>query len=638
MASNPIYRIVFTAVVLLATSRAALAAPPAGTFTRPPAVRAVSISPDGRNLIYLSADEKGHYGMAGVDLTTMVPFAMTLDGDDIYDFTWLTDESVAFNVAMNRRWARGLYTYKLGAKAAEGISERDLTEIVSVLRDDRTRMYVWYTKRATGRRHGLALVDIDRRPSPGMGRLDEDFMVVRWVPEPPGEILGWRADRTGQVRIGVTFHEGSKRAWIHEKDGDRWEELGIDPEHTSIIAFTFDGRSLYVLHDDGASATDSIRLFDLESRTLGPVLFNDPEFGLEEGRLLGAWKDRTLVGVRFARDGLTTRWLSERFEKYQAAIDEKLPGRVNHISSWDEAESRLVVTAQSDRAPAQFFLYTVDSGSLMALPSASPWIDPVQMQPMQTVRFKARDGLPLQGYLTLPKARTDGVKPALVVYPHGGPWVRDEWGWDSTVQFLASRGYAVFQPNYRGSSGFKAEVSGERSDFRAMFDDVIDGTNLVARSGLVDPQRVAIYGGSFGGFLALAGAAFEPDRFKCVVSFAGVFDWAKLVDQSRFKRGVGYLRFLRRRDVGDPRTDAEHFASISPIGHAASIKVPVLLVHGARDDRVEDEQTKDLVRVLKQNRVKYETMFFKDEGHGFADPENAAKFLKKLEGFLAQHL
>ena len=639
MVSHPCCAVLVSIAALVGAQVLALAAPPpVELFTRRPAVLAASLSESGRNLIYLGADEKNHIGLAGVTLETMTPFAITLDSDDISDFDWLTDDTVTFSVAMNWRWARGLYTYKLGDKFAAGLNERDLTDFVSVLREDRSRMYVWYLDGASHRRQGLALLDTDRQKTTGRGQLDDEFMIVRWVTPPPGELLGWGADMTGQVRLCSTFHDGKKRRWIHGSDTERWEELPYDWEYATFEGFSFDGRSLYIVSTEGEDSTDALRTYDLETKQPGPVLFRDPEFSLEDSWLLFSRKDESLVGIRYFRDGLATHWFSERFKQYQAAIEAKLPGRVIHITRWDDAETRLVVAAETDRQPKQYYLYTVESGAISALPASAPWIDPQQMQPMQTVRFKARDGLQLQGYLTLPARSADGKKPALVVMPHGGPWARDTWGFDSVVQFLASRGYAVFQPNFRGSTGFKAEVSGERSDFRAMYNDVVDGTELVRKSGLVDPSRVAIYGGSFGGYLAMAGAAFEPDRFKCAVSFAGVFDWGKLVGQTRYKRDNRYLRYLRQRDVGDPRSEQERFDEISPIKHAAKIKIPILLVHGKEDLTVEDDQTKALIGVLKENKIRHETLFFKDEGHGFKNPANEAKFLTRLEQFLAKNL
>lgn len=612
--------------------------PPVEDFVRRPAVEYASLSESGRNLVYLASDEKGHRGLAGVNLETMTPFSITLDGDDIVDIRWMTDDSVAFNVAMNWRWSRGLYVYRLGDLVAAGINERDLTEVVSVLREDRSRMYVWYLAGETHRMKGLALVDTDRPKPAVIGYSDTEFMVVRWVTAPPGEVLSWIADKTGQVRIGVTFHENKRRVWTRRDDGDRWEELAFDWDFARIRGFGFDGRTLYLTAFDEEGPTDALRTFDVVTKQPGPVVFRDPDFGLADSMLLWSRKDESLVGIRYLRDGQVTQWFSERFKQYQAAIDAKLPGRVNHITSWDDGETRLVIAAETDRQPRQYFLYQVATGKVSALPAASAWIDPAQMQPMQTVRFKVRDGLTLQGYLTLPAKRADGAKPALVVMPHGGPWVRDIWCYEPEVQFLASRGYAVFQPNFRGSTGFTADVSGERSDFLAMFHDVIDGTDAITKSGLVDPKRVAIYGGSFGGFLAMAGAALEPERFSCAISFAGVFDWTKLVEQTRYKRDNEYLRHLRKRDVGDPRTDQERFDAISPIKHAEKIKIPVLLVHGARDRTVEDEQTKALIRILKRNRIEHDALFFKDEGHGLQDPANRIKFLKRLEAFLAEHL
>lgn len=614
------------------------AVPPAEHFARPPAVRSPSLSPEGNQLIYLRSDERGHFGLGGVDLRTMNPFAISLPDQDVYDLTWVTEEEVAFNVAQRRKYSRGLYRYKIGDPMAEGINEKDLTEIISVLEADRTRMYLWYRAGASHRRQGLALIDTDQRRAGGFGRQNDEYLVVRWVKAPPGEIHGWRADRAGQVRIGITFHQDKLRAWIHEEDDDPWRELAIDLEESGIAGFTGDGKGLYVVHDDGASATEALRIYDLDTQTLGPVLFQDPEFGLDGATVRYSRKEASAVGITYERDAVTSEWFSERFRDLQARVNAKLPGRVNLLTGWDREETRFIVASFSDRQPTHYYLYAEAKDAMTALPAAAPWIEPAAMQPMQAIRFKSRDGLRLQGYLTLPVPRADGVKPALVVQPHGGPWSRDSWGWNSEVQFLVSRGYAVFQPNYRGSTGFTRDVTERRSEFRAMLDDVLDGTTAVTRSGMVDPDRVAIYGGSFGGYLALAGVTFAPDRFKCAVSFAGVFDWEKLVEQDRFLRNRRALRDFRRRYVGDPKDEAARFEAMSPINHVANIRVPLLLVHGTDDRVVDEEQTRNLVRALKANGIVYETLFFRDEGHGLSKPANATKFLERLEQFLAAHL
>jgi dienelactone hydrolase len=614
------------------------AAPSIEDFVRSPLVMAASISPKGTQLIYLQTDERGHYGLGGVKLANMTPFAITLGDDDVYDYTWLTEERVAFSVAMRRRYSRGLYLYDLGAKAAAGINDADLTDIVSVLEEDRSRMYVWFIAGETHRRMGLALLDIDRRAASGYGRSVDDALIAHWVPAPPGEIHGWMADKTGQVRIGFTFHRDQLKAWTHRNDADPWEELPLDPVASDLVTFSGDGNGVYVVHDDGGSPTRALRLLDLRTKELGPVIFQDPEFTLEDLWVRFSRKDDAMVGLTFTRDVPTTRWFNERFAAVQAAVDAKLPGRLNLLSDWDREETRFVVAALSDRHPSKYYVYEAGSGKLMALPESAPWIDASKMRPMQTIRYAAHDGLRLQGYLTLPEKRDDGTKPALIVVPHGGPWARDEWGWNAEVQFLASRGYAVFQPNYRGSTGFKREVTEKRSEFRAMLDDVLDGTEAACRAGLVDRDRVAIYGGSFGGYLALAGAAFAPDRFKCAISFAGVFDWERLLEQDRYRRNARAARHYNRRYIGDPKADAERFNAMSPIKHAAKIKIPLLLAHGTSDSVVDVEQTKILSRELKEHGVVFEAVYFKEEGHGLTDPANEARFLRQLEEFLARHL
>jgi dipeptidyl aminopeptidase/acylaminoacyl peptidase len=568
----------------------------------------------------------------------MEPFAITLRGDDVYDVRWISEDKLAFNVAMRHRYSRGLYTYKVGAKIAEGINEEDLTDIISVLEADPTRMYIRYLDGADHRQKGLALIDTDRRRTGGMGRQNDEFMLVRWVASPPGEVHDWAADRTGQARIAFTFHREKLRAWIHDADTDPWRELGLDLEENRIQGFTGDGNGLYVLHDDREAATESLRVYDLATQTFGPELFRDPKFGLEDSWVRYSRKEGTAVGITYDADVPVTQWFNERFQQIQAAVDARIPGRVNVLLDWDREEKRFVVGGYSDRHPVAYFLYESAKDALVALPKTAPWIDPAAMRPMRTIRYRSRDGLALQGYLTLPTTASDDTKPPLVVYPHGGPWARDTWRWDPQVQFLASRGYAVFQPNYRGSTGFSGEISERRSEFREMFDDVIDGTDAVVRAGVVDPNRIAIYGGSFGGYLALAGAAFTPDRFKCAVSFAGVFDWEQLVGQDRFRRNTRALRSFHRRYIGDPKADAARFEAMSPIRQAANIRIPLLLAHGTDDRVVEDDQTRRLMRVLKENDIPFETLFFEDEGHGLVDPANQVKFLTRLERFLGQHL
>jgi dipeptidyl aminopeptidase/acylaminoacyl peptidase len=256
----------------------------------------------------------------------------------------------------------------------------------------------------------------------------------------------------------------------------------------------------------------------------------------------------------------------------------------------------------------------------------------------QSISFATRDGISLEGYLTLPPGASKEAPPPLVVRPHRGPWVRSTWMFDREVQFLASRGYAVLQPNYRGSTGYSPSISSTyQYDFRRMHDDVTDATRSMLRTGLVDPTRAAIMGGSFGGYLALTGVAFEPELYRCAVSLCGVFDWAEMIKTKSYEGRPGEYEKLRDR-LGQPDTDREHFDAISPIKHVAQIRVPVFVAHGNDDKIVSVTQSKHLVQALRQQGVVCETFFRGNEAHGFSSYADRVEYYHKVEAFLAKNL
>lgn len=244
----------------------------------------------------------------------------------------------------------------------------------------------------------------------------------------------------------------------------------------------------------------------------------------------------------------------------------------------------------------------------------------------------------LEGYLTLPDGASETHPVPLVVLAHGGPWVRDVWQFQPDVQFFASRGYAVLQPNYRGSAGYAPPISRDgQFDFRRMHDDVTDATKAMMRSPIIDPERVAIVGSSFGGYLALTGVTFERDLYRCAISVCGVFDWESLIKDKRDEGRPGEYEFLRER-LGKPGRDRQLFDEISPLKHADQIHVPVLIAHGTEDRIVDISQSKKLAAELKKRGAPYETFFRKLEGHGFFNPKDRLAFYQQVESFLARNL
>ena len=256
---------------------------------------------------------------------------------------------------------------------------------------------------------------------------------------------------------------------------------------------------------------------------------------------------------------------------------------------------------------------------------------------MNIIQFKTAEGVELDAYVTMPAGATKENPPPMLVIPHGGPWARDNWGYDPEAQFWASRGYAVIQPNYRGSPGHDWKFpEADRYDFLKMHDDVTRAAKTMIRSGYVDPDRVAIGGASFGGYLALSGVVHEPELYKCAITFAGVFDWQAVMQGVRFSN-IAQYGYLRRR-LGTPAEQEAKFAEISPVNHVDKVQVPVFVAHGKDDQTAQASQSRSLIRELKKHEVEHESWFISEEGHGTAELENRVELMTRMEAFLKEHL
>jgi dipeptidyl aminopeptidase/acylaminoacyl peptidase len=408
--------------------------------------------------------------------------------------------------------------------------------------------------------------------------------------------------------------------------------------HFTPLAFDYDNTTLFVsARRDGDKR--AIYTYDIKAGKLGELVAGSAQVDLDS--LIFNRAKRALVGINYEGDKPGYVWLDPDLARLQKTVDQALPDTFNAIQIANENPHRAVVTAYSDVKAGALFLLDVDKLTLSELAKTRPWLDPKQMAERKPLRYTARDGLEIPAYLTLPSGSAD-KKPPLVVVIHGGPWVRGfTWGFDTFAQFFASRGYAVLEPDFRGSAGhgWKLLSAGFKQWGLAMQDDITDGVEWLIKRDIVDKDRICLFGGSYGGYATLWGLIKTPDLYRCGVAYVAVtdlnllldFDWSDLTRSN-------FLDFGAKDVIGDPQKEAEKFRSVSPLVNAEKLKAPVLLAYGGRDGRVPIKHGKELRAALDKYGKTYEWVVYDDEGHGFNKDENRFDFYRRVDAFLKKYL
>jgi len=459
---------------------------------------------------------------------------------------------------------------------------------------------------------------------------------VQMDTENPGDVFQWVADNRLQVRAAVAFTpDGGTLIRVRENATSPWRELmrwGPDETFGGVVGFTPENRGLWIISSVEANAA---RLLEVDLATgKRTVLAEDPQYDVNDVMIHP--KTRRLEAVQFIRARrewqLVDPAVRADFELLRAERDGDLS-----IVSRDREDRTWIVSYLMDDGPVYYYAYDRAARRLRLLFSNRPALERYQLAKMRPISFTARDGMTLHGYLTLPV----GVPPRnlpMVVLVHGGPWSRDVWGFDPIVQWLANRGYAVLQVNFRGSTGYgKAYLNaGDREWAGKMHTDLIDGKNWAVREGYADPRRVCIMGGSYGGYATLVGLAFTPDDFACGVDIVGPSNLVTLL------RSIppywAPIKAIFDKRLGKVETDEEFLKSRSPLFRADQIKAPLLIAHGANDPRVKKAESDQIVQTLRAKNIPVTYVVYPDEGHGFARPENRLDFFGRAEEFLAAHL
>ena len=454
--------------------------------------------------------------------------------------------------------------------------------------------------------------------------------------ENPG-FAGWLADSQLAVRAGIAPQpDGSLVLMVRgSADGD-WRALlavAVEDVMTSQpIAFSEDGASLLAVSSVGADTGRLVRL-DLATGA-AEVLAEDPDSDVTGVRLHPDTREPQIV--TFLKDRREYQVLDPDVEADLAAIRALHPGDPSFADA-DDADATWLIGFTNDTGAVPYYSYDSETRTGQFLFEHQPELSRYELAPMEPFSFTSRDGLTIHGYATFPPGAGRKGLP-MVLNVHGGPWARDAWGFDPEAQWLANRGYLCVQVNFRGSTGYgKAFVNaGDREWGGRMHDDLVDAVTFATGQGWADPARVAIYGGSYGGYAALVGAAFTPELFCCAVDIVGPSNLKTLIETIPAYWAPMISQF--HRAVGDPAKDADFLWSRSPLSRADNISIPLLIAQGANDPRVKQAESEQIVAALEKAGIDYEYMLFPDEGHGFAQPENRLRFYAAAELFLAKHL
>lgn len=455
----------------------------------------------------------------------------------------------------------------------------------------------------------------------------------------PGGVIQWVPDRNLTIRAALKEKEdGSKEVLYRKDEKSPWNVVRTysidDNNHLCYIrGFSDKHRCIYI---GECTDHDTTRLvaYNIDTEEI-TVLAQDATYDLISYFVHPDNEDVELVSFEKAKEEyviLKPDSISARVIKAFSRFDGNI-----HILSWSKNLDRCIIGIERDICSATYYLYDDATGAITELFKARPHLKNEYLALMEPISLKSRDGLTLEGYLTYPKNSTRSKLP-LVLVVHGGPQARDSWGYNPQVQWLANRGYAVLQINYRGSLGYgkKFVLACEREWGGKMHDDLIDTVNWAIDKGIADPKKIAIYGGSYGGYAALCGAALTPDVFCCAVDLVGISNLLT------FSKSIPpywkvYLAKIYKM-IGNPETETEFLKSRSPFFKADAIKCPLLIAQGAHDPRVAQAESEQIVEALKKRGIEHEYLLFPDEGHGFANAHNKLKFFAAAEKFLARHL
>lgn len=472
-------------------------------------------------------------------------------------------------------------------------------------------------------------------------RLNIETGELTLLAENPGNIQGWMTDHDGRLRVATAIVDGVNTQILYRDTEDEPFKPVLTTNFRDVVSFmefTPDNKEVYAATNLHRDKTILVRMNPATCEEL-EVLYENERYDIAS--ISYSRKRKKLLSVYCTGHKEPVRhYFDAEEEQLRQRIKAHFPNQRYGIADTDKAEENYLIYVGGDRTRGSYWHYNALTDEAKKIADLAPWIKSDEMNAMHPVCYTTRDGLQIEAYLTLPNGLTPDTAKQLpiVVNPHGGPWARDCWGYSSEVQFLSNRGYAVFQMNFRGSTGYGRhflEASYKQWGLK-MQDDITDGVKWLIEQGIANPKRIAIYGGSYGGYATLAGLTFTPDLYACGIDYVGVsnlFTFMQTIPP--YWRPMLEMMY---EQVGHPEHDADQLAATSPALHADKIKVPLFVAQGANDPRVNKAESDQMVEALRQRGVVVEYMVKDNEGHGFHNQENRFDFYRAMERFLKAHL
>ena len=627
MITTKLFFVALLIFVFLPAGSALAAMPPLlpmEDFFRNPDNAAFSISPDGTRLAFAKPWEH-RMNIYVREIATGIEKRITSATErDIAGFFWKGSDKIVF--VQDSGGDENYHVYITDIKGSEAIDltpfEKVRAGILDDLEDDPSHMLIDMNK------INPEVFDIYR--------CDINTGELVLIAENPGNITGWMTDHNGKLRCAYET-DGVNTSFLYRADeSEPFRKLITTnfKEEFAPVLFDYDNKFMYVVSNLSRDKT-AIYKFDPDENKLLDMIFEHPE--VDTGGILHSKKKRIITGVTFTTDKRHYKFFDSEREELQKTLETFFPNYEVSVTDMDDDERKCIIRTYSDRTRGTYYLYDRKDNSMSKLAELSPWLKEENMAPMKAIKFNARDGLLLHGYLTLPVG-VNPVKLPLVIIPHGGPSARDGWGFDSEAQFLANRGIAVLQVNYRGSTGYGKTFwqAGFKQWGKKMQDDITDGVLWAVSQDIADKDKLAIYGGSYGGYAALAGAAFTPDLYSCAVSYVGPSNIFTLLESipPYWKPFIE----MEYEMIGDPSKDKALLEEVSPVFHADKIRIPLFVAQGANDPRVNKAESDQIVEAVRKSGKDVVYLVKDNEGHGFSNEENRFDFYRQLEEFFRKHL